>query len=568
MFHPLRAADRYPNASDELKGLIVEELHDTRRYDFDATCELYERFVPRMTAEEVALLGCNDRYFLLTCLLNRRDALHPWLFARCREVEAAPDGRIDLWSREHYKSTIITFAGTIQEILIDPEITIGIFSNTSAGARKFLAQIKRELEANEKLIGLFPDILWPDGKERKAAGVSWSLDTGITVKRQGNPKEATVEANGLLDSMPTGRHFRLMIFDDVITQNEVTNPEMLAKTAERFQLADNLGQADGSRVQIVGTRYSYADYYGEMLASGIAIARVYPATDDGTENGNPVFWTRPVWDRKRKTQRTTMAAQLLQNPLAGKENTFKVQWLKPYYVRPSLMNVYILGDPSHGHNKTSDRTAIAVIGVARGPKRYLLDGYRHRMQLQERWERLRDLQKRWVNMPGVVSVDCAWERYGMQSDLDYFLERQRIENCFFPIREVNWTGERGGEFEEGARRAARTLLPRGLVPRAVEGVAPARGAQARPRRQHHPARGRDARSRARSCALVGTGRGRRHPPRAHQGPPCPGAGVPGGRRALPRDGRRHSQDRRGWERLRPHPNVLGGVSALPPGRPR
>jgi hypothetical protein len=109
------------------------------------------------------------------------------------------------------------------------------------------------------------------------------------------------------------------------------------------------------------------------------------------------------------------------------------------------MNVYILGDPSHGHNRTSDRTAICVIGVTRGPKRYLLDGYRHRMQLKERWERLRDLQKRWVNMPGVVSVECAWERYGMQSDMEYFEERMRHERIYFPIREVNWTGERGGE---------------------------------------------------------------------------------------------------------------------------
>ena len=31
----------------------------------------------------------------------------------------------------------------------------------------------------------------------------WSLDGGLVVKRKSNPKEATVEAWGLVDSQPT-----------------------------------------------------------------------------------------------------------------------------------------------------------------------------------------------------------------------------------------------------------------------------------------------------------------------------------------------------------------------------
>ncbi len=445
-YHQHDGSPRYiAGASASLCHIIANDLP---YFSFQEAINFYAAVGSRLSNNELALLGCNDRYFLLTGLLNRPDMLHPWRYDRCREVETNPDGYLDLWFREAGKSTIITFTGVIQEVVVDPEITIGIFSNTKDISRPFLSQIKQELESNDLLKEVYADVLWSSPQERKAAGVSWSVEGGITVKRKSNPKEATIEAHGLIDAMPTGRHFGLQVFNDVITEKNVTSPEQIKKSIERFELADNLGKSEGSRKWYEGTRYSFADAYGTMLESGIAIPRIYPATDDGTLNGKPVLLSQEAWERKKKAQRSQISAQMLQNPIAGNENTFRTKWLKPYWVRPIMMNVYILGDPSKGRSKTSDRTALAVIGIDSAGNKYLLDGYCHKMPLSERWNRIKELHKKWSNTPGVQLVKVGYERYGMQSDDEYFDECMRREGIRFDIEELNWTGEVGRQAKE------------------------------------------------------------------------------------------------------------------------
>lgn len=403
--------------------------------------EFYAEFVPQMTDREVALLGCNDRFFLLTVLCNRPDAISEWCYDRCREVEASPDGHIDLWSRYHYKSTIITFAGVISEILNDPEITIGIFSAKNEVAKPFLRQIKEELERNEDLKRYYPDVLYLEPSKESPL---WSAEKGIIVKRLGNPKEATVEAWGVIDGMPTGKHYMLRVYDDLVTEKSVTqtDTDQIGRTTFQFELSLNLGTHISNRMWIAGTRYHFADTYGVIIDRGTAKLRKYAATVDGTLNGKPRFLTPEKWAEVKRDQRKTIAAQMLLNPLAGEEATFLLEWLRPYEVRPAILNVYILGDPSMGRNSKSDRTALIVVGIDPTMNFYLLDGYCHRMRLSQRRDKLFELQDKWSKMPGVYSVDVGYERYGVQADIEAFeMEMQRNPSKSFAIREVNWVNE-------------------------------------------------------------------------------------------------------------------------------
>ena len=378
-------------------------------------------------------LARHDLYFLIRFLLNRADIDHPWLFARCREVQEAPNGYIDLWAREHYKSTIITWGKTIQDILathgdnpvMDTEYCMGIFSHTRPIAKKFLRQIKQEFENNRILKDLFPDILYQDPAKESPL---WSLDSGIIVKRKGNPKEATVEAWGLVDSQPTSAHFNALIYDDVVTRDSVTTPEMISKTTEAWELSQNLGSRGGIQ-RVIGTRYHYNDTYRTMMDRGTFKPRIHPATENGEVDGDPVFLSKDELVKKRRDQGSyTFACQQLQDPKADEVQGFKRDWLKFYQKRSSSgMNVYILVDPANEKKKRSDYTAMAVIGTAADGNYYLLDLVRDRLNLSQRTETLFDLHKIWN--PNAV----GYEKYGKDSDIEHIEYVQEDENYRFDI---------------------------------------------------------------------------------------------------------------------------------------
>ncbi len=398
----------------------------------------------------IRALCMHDRYFLLVQMCKRKDMLHPWIYERCREVERDPAGHIDLWAREHYKSTIITFGGAIQRILQDPEITVGIFSHINSIASDFLRQIKVELETNEDLKKAFPEILWDDPPKQAQR---WSVDGGIVVKRKGNPKESTVEASGLVDGQPIGKHYALRIYDDVVTDKSVSTPEQSKKTTDSYSLSQSLGVIGGEE-WMIGTRYSYADTYEWIIKRNALTPRIYPATDDGTREGKPVYFTQTEWDKRLiKNTDSDIACQYLQNPLSGEQRMFSVEDIQEYEVRPETMAVYVMCDPARSKKKDSANTAIIVLGLDYNNNKYLLDGYNHKMDLQERWENFARMYVKWKMATGVQQVRMGYESFGAQADLDYFKEQMRLPNRpQFEVTELMWPRDGEGSKTDRVQR--------------------------------------------------------------------------------------------------------------------
>ena len=371
-----------------------------------------------------------DLFFLLRYGLGRKDAEFDFVFDRCREVQASPNGHLDLWAREHFKSSIITCALTIQDILNDPEITIGIFSHTRKIAKSFLRQIKREFENNENLKELFPEILWADPEKQSP---KWSEDEGLIVKRKQNPIPATVEAWGIMDGMPTGRHFRLCVYDDVVTETSVTTADAIRKTTQAWELSLSLGMDVGEKKGItryIGTRYAFSDCYQTIIERQVATPRIYPITLDGTVEGEPVLLTREdVAEIRRSRGPYTFACQYLLDPVADETQGFQEKWLRWFDNdnQGDGMNKYILVDSASEKKRQSDYTAVWVVGLGGDRNYYLLDFYRDRLNLTQRADLIFKLHAKW--QPDRV----GYEKYGQMSDIEHMKDRMERDNYRFEI---------------------------------------------------------------------------------------------------------------------------------------
>ena len=379
--------------------------------------------------EAVRLLCLSDLYYLLVRACKRSDMVTQFAFERCREVEGCPDGRLDLWAREHFKSSVITFGLTIQDILKDPEITFGLFSHTRPIAKAFLRQIMREFEENVTLHVAFPDVLW--GRDTRAAQ-KWSEDDGIIVRRKTNPKEATIEAWGLVDGQPTSKHFKVLLYDDVVVRETVTTPEQIEKTMTALEQSYNLSVTPGGRKRMAGTRWHFNDPYKTVVDRGTFKPREHPGRKGGTEEGESVYWSEEVHQEKRRDMGPyTYAAQILLNPKADSMQGFKREWLRKYKrITPGKLNWYLCFDGASSKKKGSDFTAGWAIGLGVDGNYYCVPVVRDRLNLKERSDRVFEAHR--LYKPKQV----RYEKYGLMADIEHMQFRMEDENYRFTITEV------------------------------------------------------------------------------------------------------------------------------------
>lgn len=326
-----------------INGVDFEPRADCR-YRFD-----YQMIVDKIASEEwnehaaFRELISKDLFFIVSFIMKIPQHLsnNPFVVGACNDILDGPkDYTLDVWAREHFKSSIITIAETIQYQLLNPNSATAIFSYVRPVAKLFLGSIKDIFQKSQMLKTCFPDVCWDDPEKEAPL---WSLDGGLVLRRETSRKEPSVSSWGLTEGMPTGGHYERRVYDDISTEDMKDSVDMMEKVKDKFDSSQNLG-TDAGHHRVIGTYYHHADplthIKGIVMPDGEPkyFYRLKPGSDDGTATGKPVFLSQKRWDDLRLTR--TFNCQQLCDPSPLSEMKLNPDFLLPIERRLIPKDVY------------------------------------------------------------------------------------------------------------------------------------------------------------------------------------------------------------------------------------
>jgi hypothetical protein len=215
----------------------------------------------------------------------------------------------------------------------------------------------------------FPDVVWANCEKDAPM---WSLDDGLMLKRNTNRPEATIAAFGLIEGMPTGRHFERRVYDDIVTEDMAESTDVLEKVKNKFDSSQNVGK-EGGHHRVIGTFYHHNDpltyIRDKKTPEGLRayVFRFKPATHDGTACGRPVMLSQGRLDKLRLT-RTFNCQQLLDpSPVASQAlNPLFLTRVEKKDIPPGLYRLMLVdqaGDLDSNKGGAGDCWAVGVVGV-------------------------------------------------------------------------------------------------------------------------------------------------------------------------------------------------------------
>ena len=394
-----------------------------------------------------------------------------------------------LFPRDHGKSRHIAYR-VAWELTKDPTLRILYISATANLAQKQLSFIKGIL-TSDTFSRYWPDhVNQEEGKRAKWTATEIELDHPLRKKE--NVRDPSIFTAGLTTSI-TGLHCDIAVLDDVVVQENAYTEEGRTKVRTQYSLLSSIEGA-GAREWVVGTRYHPRDLYNDMLlmkediydnkGGKISEEPIYevmerPVEDLGDGTGQ-FLWPRMKrkdgkWfgfdiatlakKRGQYLDRMQFRAQYYNDPNDpdsrpidyDKFQYFDKKHLKlkdgQWFYNDKRLNVLAAIDCAYSLSKTSDYTAMVVVGVDADNNIYILDIERLKTdRIKDYFELILRMLNRWSFKKLVVETTAAQAAIVKALRTDYFAPYGLIVK----IEEVKPTRHQGTKEE----RIEATLIPR------------------------------------------------------------------------------------------------------------
>lgn len=339
-----------------------------------------------------------------------------------------PSNKLMLLPRAHLKShAVATWLSWV--ITRHPEVTALYLSATAELAETQLYAVKNIL-GSSVYQRYFPEYINPqEGKREKWSATKLSVDHAR--RKTEGVRDATVATAGLTTNT-TGWHADIIVADDLVVPENAYTEEgrtLVSRKASQFTSIRN----SGGFTIACGTRYHPKDVYKDWKEQvydvydkdGIKVdeAPVWEIKEFAVEEDGLFLWPRTVRPdgkafgfnqqilariRAEYTDRVQYFAQYYNNPndpgsdriSRDKFQYYDQRFLKKsgdtWYVRGNKLNIYGSVDFAYSLKKTSDYTAIVVIGIDYMGHVYILDIDRFKTdKILEYFNHISDLHTKW-----------------------------------------------------------------------------------------------------------------------------------------------------------------------------
>jgi predicted phage terminase large subunit-like protein len=269
----------------------------------------------------------------------------------------------------------------------NPNLRIGLISNTAKQSNAFSRAIRWTIQSNDKYRDVFGDLVSPS----KWTDVEWLAKDSI----HHASKDVTMYSAGALGAIISKR-FDLILCDDILDEENTANPEQREKIVTWFWKTLKPCLVPGGIMLVLGTRWAEEDLYEVLIENNkwpsiVRGALIYEESDVAQRKPRalwPEVWPVSALLGEKLDMGSAMFACSYLNDISGlmAGNVFHRDWFRYFdALDPDKRYTITMGvDLASSERQAADFTARVVVAEDEQHNHYILSVYRDKRETGHR----------------------------------------------------------------------------------------------------------------------------------------------------------------------------------------